>query len=201
MSILTNLISGRGSSGIDDSVSGMTSIAFHEPPIAGSETDQLLGILDRTRSVLAWKCGGLDAASLRTTLGPSAVTLGGLLKHMARVEADTFLWKLSGSRPTPPWDTAEWAWEWGSAAEDTPEELLAMWQTAVELSRATVAEALTRGGLDQPADIGQGDEHANLRRLVLDMIDEYARHNGHADLIRESIDGLVGEDPPQGEGA
>ncbi|MBA2388948.1 MAG: DUF664 domain-containing protein [Geodermatophilaceae bacterium] len=174
----------------------MTAITFHEPPIAGSETDMLLGILDRTRSVLAWKCGGLDATALRVTLGPSAVTLGGLLKHMARCEADTFLWKLSGSRPTPPWDTAEHGWEWASAAEDTAEELLARWQAAVELSRATVAEALTRGDLGQPVDIGNDGEHANLRRLVLDMIDEYARHNGHADLIRESIDGLVGEDPP-----
>ncbi len=186
---------------MDDSVRDMTSLTFQEPPIAGTEIDQLLGILDRTRSVLAWKCGGLDAVALRTTLGPSAVTLGGLIKHMARVEADTFLWKLSGSRPTPPWDTAEWAWEWDSAAEDTPEELLASWEQAVERSRAIVAEALTRGGLDQPADIGDGDQHANLRRLVLDMIDEYARHNGHADLIRESIDGLVGEDPPRGEGS
>ncbi|MBA3250856.1 MAG: DUF664 domain-containing protein [Geodermatophilaceae bacterium] len=177
----------------------MDAITFHEPPITGTEVDQLLGILDRTRSVLAWKCGGLDAPAMRVTLGPSAVTLGGLLKHMARVEADTFLWKMSGSRPTPPWDTVEWAWEWGSAAEDTPEELFAMWQAAVELSRATVAEALTRGDLDQPVDIGNDGEHANLRRLVLDMIDEYARHNGHADLIRESVDGLVGEDPPQRE--
>ena len=174
----------------------MDAITFQEPPITGDETEQLLGILDRTRSVLAWKCGGLDAAGLRTTLGPSAVTLGGLLKHMARVEADSFLWKLSGSRPTPPWDTVEWAWEWGSAADDTPEELLTLWQAAVERSRASVAEALTHGDLNQPVHIGNDGEHANLRRLVLDMIDEYARHNGHADLIRESIDGLVGEDPP-----
>jgi len=175
----------------------MDPITFQEPPIAGSETDQLLGVLDRTRSVLAWKCGGLEAAAMRVTLGPSAVTLGGLLKHMARVEADTFLWKMSGSRPTPPWDTAEWAEEWATAADDTPEELFTLWQAAVARSRAAVAKALTRGDLDQPVHIGDDGEHANLRRLVLDMIDEYARHNGHADLIRESVDGLVGEDPPQ----
>ncbi len=174
----------------------MDTITFHEPPIAGTEIDQLLGILDRTRSVLAWKCGGLDAAAMRVTLGPSAVTLGGLLKHLTRCEADTFLWKMSGSRPTPPWDTAEHAWEWGSAADDTPEELFSLWVAAVQRSRSAVAEALTSGDLNQPVHIGNDGEHANVRRLVLDMIDEYARHNGHADLIRESIDGLVGEDPP-----
>ncbi len=175
----------------------MDSIIFREPPVAGDEIELLLGILDRTRSVLAWKCGGLDAASLRTTLGPSAVTLGGLLKHLSRVEDEVFSVKLYGHDPTPPWDTAEWAWEWGSAADDTPEELLTLWQAAVERSRASVIEALTRGDLNQPVHIGNDGEHANLRRLVLDMIDEYARHNGHADLIRESVDGLVGEDPPQ----
>jgi len=137
---------------------------------------------------------------MQVTVGTSAVTIGGLLKHMARVEADTFLWKMSGSRPTPPWDTAEWAWEWASAADDSPEELVTRWQEAVERSRAVVAEALTHGDLSQPVDIGDDGEHANLRRLVLDMIDEYARHNGHADLIRESIDGLVGEDPPPAQG-
>ncbi|MGI8722344.1 MAG: DinB family protein [Geodermatophilaceae bacterium] len=176
----------------------MDSIIFREPPVAGDEIELLLGILDRTRSVLAWKCGGLDAAGLRTTLGPSAVTLGGLLKHLSRVEDEVFSVKLYGHDPTPPWDTAEWAWEWGSAAEDTPEELFALWQEAVERSRASVAEALTRGDMGQPVHLtNPPDEHANLRRLVVDMIDEYARHNGQADLIRESVDGLVGEDPPQ----
>ena len=176
----------------------MDSITFREPPVAGAEIELLLGILDRTRSVLAWKCGGLDAAGLRATLGPSAVTLGGLLKHMARVEDDVFAVRLFGRDPAPPWDAVEWAWEWGSAADDTPEELFGLWQGAVERSRACVAEALTRGDMGQPVHLTNSPgEHANLRRLVVDLIDEYARHNGHADLIRESVDGLVGEDPPQ----
>ena len=171
---------------------------FQEPPVAGDETELLLGILDRTRSVLAWKCGGLDAAGMRATLGPSAVSLGGLLKHLVRVEDDMFSVRLFGRDPAPPWNTVDWGWEWRTAADDTPEELFGLWQQAVERSRANVAEALTRGDMGQPVHLtGSKGEHANLRRLVVDMIDEYARHNGHADLIRESVDGLVGEDPPQ----
>ncbi|MGI8524445.1 MAG: DUF664 domain-containing protein [Nocardioides sp.] len=69
---------------------------------------------------------------------------------------------------------------------------------AVERSRANLAEALTRGDLSQLVQVaGLDGEPVNLRRLVVDMIDEYARHNGQADLIRESVDGRVGEDPPR----
>lgn len=175
---------------------------FREPPAAGDEIPQLLGILDRTRSVLAWKCGGLDAAGMGATLGPSAVTLGGLLKHLAFAEDITFTWKLSGGNPMTHWDgfdpEVDPDWTWRTAAEQTPDELFALWHQAIERSRASVTAALTRGDVGQLVQIsGPDGEHANLRRLLLDMIDEYARHNGHADLIRESVDGLVGEDPPQ----
>ena len=175
---------------------------FREPPIAGDETDLLLGILDRTRSVLAWKCSGLDAAAMRVTLGPSRVTLGGLLKHLAYAEDHTFSVKLFGRDPAPLWRSVDWEsdpdWEWNSAADDTPQELFALWLSAVERSQHQITEALARGDMGQPVHVsGSPGEHANLRRLVVDMIDEYARHNGHADLIRESIDGLVGEDPPE----
>ncbi|CAN5130310.1 DinB family protein [soil metagenome] len=142
---------------------------------------------------------------MRVTLGASAVTLGGLLKHLAWAEEHSFSFKLFGREAAPPWDAVDWRsdpdWEWPTAGEDTPEELFALWQQAVERSRANVAEALTRGDMCQPVHIGDSPgEHANLRRIVVDMIDEYARHNGHADLIRESVNGLVGEDPPPREG-
>jgi len=61
-----------------------------------------------------------------------------------------------------------------------------------------VAEALAGGGLDQPVHASIDGVHTNLRRLVCDMIEEYGRHTGHADLIRESVDGRTGEDPPPG---
>jgi hypothetical protein len=95
------------------------------------------------------------------------------------------------------WD-ADRDWDWHSAAGDTPEQLYALWQDAVTRSRAAVADALADGDMGQLARRRWPDGRApSLRRIMVDMIEEYARHTGHADLIRESVDGLVGEDPPR----
>jgi hypothetical protein len=171
-----------------------------EPPVAGDEIETLLGALERQRSYLAWKCGELDAAGLRAKLGPSSVTPGGLLKHLALIEDYRFSRRLRGRELGPPWDTVDWDadpdWEWHSASEDTPEQLMALWQDAVARSRAAIAAALFDDGLDQLVQYTPADGRAwSLRRLLVDTIEEYARHVGHADLIRESVDGLVGEDP------
>lgn len=173
---------------------------LREPPVAGNERDMLLGALERQRGYLAWKCGNLDRAGLQATLGPSAMTLGGLLKHLAAVEDDMFSVKLHGRDRHPPWDTVDWNadpdWEWHSAAEDSPEQLVSLWQDSVSRSRTLIAEAIADGGLDRLASFTWPDGRTpSLRRLLIDMIEEYARHVGHADLIRESVDGLVGEDP------
>jgi hypothetical protein len=94
------------------------------------------------------------------------------------------------------WD-ADPDWDWHSAAEDTPEQLYSLWQDAVARSRSLVAEALADGGVEQLARRTWPDGRApSLRRILIDLIEEYARHVGNADLIRESVDGLVGEDPP-----
>ena len=170
-----------------------------EPPLAADETASVLGFLEFQRATLAWKCSGLDAAGLRATTAASSMTLGGLLKHMAYVEDLWFSRRLYGRGKTPPWDTVDWEadrdWDWHSAAEDTPEELRTLWQDAVTRSRGLVAEALVDGGLDRPAAV-LDDYHGqapSLRWILLHMIEEYARHNGHADLLRESVDGLTGE--------
>jgi len=173
-----------------------------EPPVAGDETATLLGSLERQRATLAWKCGGLDAAGLRATVGVSSITLGGLLKHLAHVEDDYFSGRLFGRAPSPPFDQADWDadpdWDWRLAPGDTPERLYALWRDTVARSRYLVAQALADGGLDRLADRKWPDGRApSLRRILIDLIEEYARHVGHADLIRESIDGLVGEDPPR----
>lgn len=172
-----------------------------EPPVAGDETATLLGSLQRQRATLAWKCGGLDEAAMRATVGASSVTLGGLLKHLALVEEDYFSGRLHGRAPAPPFDTVDWDadpdWEWHSAAEDTPAQLLTLWQEAVARSRSSVTEALADGDLGQLCRRTWPDGRApSLRRILIDLIEEYARHVGHADLIRESVDGLTGEDPP-----
>jgi Protein of unknown function (DUF664) len=171
-----------------------------EPPVAGDEPAAILGELERVRSYLAWKCGGLDAAALQATLGPSTITLGGLLAHLALVEDDHFARLLFNRKPGPPWDGVDWQadpdWEWRWAKDQSPDELMALWSASVERSRVIVADALADGGLDHVGQyVSRSGESPNLRRILLDLIEEYARHVGHADLIRESVDGLTGEDP------
>jgi len=171
-----------------------------EPPMNGSETDTLLGELERLRRYVDWKCGGLDGHGMRATLGPSTMTLGGLLKHLALVEDDMFSVKLHGHPASSPFDRVDWGadpdWEWRTAADDQPEQLQTLWREAVGRSRRLTSEAIADGGLDRAAAFTWPDGRtASLRRLLIDMIEEYARHVGHADLIRESVDGLVGEDP------
>jgi hypothetical protein len=167
-----------------------------DPPDAGDEAATLLGFLERQRATFAWKCGGLDATGLRATVGASSMSLGGMLKHLARFEDDMATEWLHGRAQRPPWNRVDWNtdydWDWRSAAADTPEQLYALWQDAVARSRALLTEALADGG---PQRRG-GDGLPSLRYIMLNMIEEYARHNGHVDLIREAVDGLVGHDPP-----
>lgn len=173
-----------------------------EPPIAGDETATLLGFLERQRATFAWKTGGLDAAGLRARLGPSSMTLGGMLKHLARFEDDMSTEWLHGREQRPPWNGIDWDvekdWDWDSARNDAPEQLYGQWRDAVARSRALFSEALADGGLGRQGTVTANPdiELPSLRYILLNMIEEYARHNGHADLIRESVDGLVGQDPP-----
>ncbi|MCG8915813.1 DinB family protein [Actinokineospora sp. PR83] len=174
-----------------------------EPPLAGTESEHLIGALDRLRATFRWKADDLDAAGLRTRVGASSLTIGGLLKHLAVVEDYTFTVKFAGTPIGGPWRPAEWddefEWPFTSAARDTPAELYALWDDAVARSRERLAAALADGGLDQRVHIsGPDGQHATLRRLVCDLIEEYGRHTGHADLLREAVDGRTGEDPPPG---
>lgn len=155
--------------------------------------------MHRNRRTFAWKTGGLGPQAMRRTLGRSTMTLGGLVKHLALVEDHYFTHQLHGRDYPAVWaPTAEQDdWEWTSAADDSPEELRALWLQAVTRSEAAVDEALLDGGLDRRLQTSDWTETPNLRRALVDLIEEYARHTGHADLIRESIDGLVGEDAPQ----
>jgi uncharacterized damage-inducible protein DinB len=179
----------------------MTELDEHdrpEPPLAGDERATLLGFLDFQRATFAWKSGGLDAAGLRATVGASTMTLGGMLKHLALVEESWFSQRLRGRDLQAPWDRVDWGadpdWDWHSAADDSPDQLFALWREAVERSRSSVGEALAEGGLEQPARRpSRRGTVPSLRWIIVHMIEEYARHNGHADLLRESIDGLTGE--------
>jgi len=169
-----------------------------EPPLTGSEAETLFGFLDYQRATLEWKCRDLESDGLAATTAASTMTLGGLLKHMAFVEDHWFSRSLHGNEPAPPWNVVDWTadsdWEWHSAVNDTPEELRTLWAAAVERSRSLVADAMEVGGLEQLATSVWPDGRVpNLRWILAHMIEEYARHNGHADLLRESIDGMTGE--------
>jgi uncharacterized damage-inducible protein DinB len=181
----------------------MTEIDEHgrpHPPVDGDEEATLLGFLDHHRATLEWKTRGLGADDLRVPVGASAMTLGGLLKHMALVEGLWFALWLSGRSPGAVWEPVDWDadpdWAWHSAADDSPEELRALWEGAVARSRELVTAVLRDGGLGTRCAVPPWppeETRPTLRWVLAHMIEEYARHNGHADLIRESIDGQVGE--------
>lgn len=190
-------LSGYGLAGLE----GVTEAGFAEPPMAGAELPTLLGSLERQRATFRWKTSGLSASQIQVSVGASTMTLAGLVKHLALVEDNWFQWRLWGSMPEP-WRSVDWDatpdWEWHTAQDDTPAALFGLWEAAVARARTSIGAAYADGGLERLADTAWPDgSRPSLRRVLVDIIEEYARHVGHADLIRESIDGLVGEDPPR----
>ncbi|MGH9116941.1 MAG: DUF664 domain-containing protein [Acidimicrobiales bacterium] len=170
-----------------------------EPPLAADETATLLGFLEFHRATLAWKCAGLDAAGLGATVAASSMTLGGAAQAPGLCRGPMVLPTAARAGPGAPWESvdrdADPDWAWHSAAEDSPPQLRALWQDAVALSRSLVTEARADGGPDRPAAwIDDWFGEAPSRRWILvHLVEEHARHNGHADLLRESVDGLTGE--------
>lgn len=169
-----------------------------EPPLVGDEVTSMVGFLEFQRATLAWKCRGLDSGGLNTTVAASSMTLGGIMKHMALVEDSWFSRWLHGNERSAPWDTVDWErdedWDWRSASDDSPDVLLTLWTDAVGRSRDLLEEAIADGGLERRAVRTWPDGRSpSVRWIVLHMIEEYARHNGHADLIREAVDGQTGE--------
>ncbi len=162
------------------------------PPRDADERSMLEGFLDAYRALLLKKVAGLDREQLNRTLPPSTITLGGLVKHLAVVEDDWFYSDVGGNDFPEPWSSMSSAAEvWASAAHDSPEELVALFNTACDRSRATCAAV---DSLDQMSVKTDADGNPwSLRWIYVHMIEEYARHLGHADLIRESIDGATGE--------
>jgi uncharacterized damage-inducible protein DinB len=171
-----------------------------DPPLRAGEAELLLTFLDYHRDTLRMKVAGLDREQLGRSLPPSTMTLGGLVKHLALVEDNWFSVVLKGRPDVAPWDAIDWNddpdWEWRTGATDDPATLRAAYDEIVSRVDTIIAAALDRDGLDalsaRPSRRGE-EGHFSLRWILLHMIEEYARHNGHADLIRESIDGETGE--------
>jgi hypothetical protein len=165
------------------------------PPFVADEPTMLLAFLDYFRATMRRQTDDLDAAQLHTRLQPSTLTLGVLLKHLALVESYWATEVFAGSEPGEPWASADWDadpdWEMTTAAHDSPEELRRLFDTEVAAADATYRRAIADGGLDSLAVRERHGEHPSLRWILLQLVEEYARHCGHADLIRESIDGVV----------
>ena len=166
-----------------------------DPPQTGSEAVQLFAFLDYQRATLTRKTAGLEAEGLNRTLPPSTMTLGGMLKHLALVEDYWFSYVFAGNDAARVFQDVDWDadpdWEWHSAVDDRPQVLRALLAEIVEHCRHVV-EGEDLDALSVRPNRRTG-ERFTLRWVVLHMIEEYARHNGHADLIRESIDGQTGE--------
>ena len=171
-----------------------------EPPIDGTETEHLLGALTRQRATVRWKADGLDEAGLRHRISSSSLSLGGLLLHLAMGEDYYLTTKLRGEELVEPWRSLghDGTDEWEFTAELGAAETYAVFDDAVRRNGARIDAALAEGGLDLVAHVDDGNgNHPRLRRLLLDLLEEYGRHTGHADLLREAVDGRVGEDPPE----
>ncbi|MFF9127452.1 DinB family protein [Streptomyces sp. NPDC014889] len=171
----------------------MTTERRREPAQNASERAMLEGWLDYHRQTLAWKCEGLTDEQLRTASAkPSELTLMGLVRHMAEVERHWFRDVLVLDAPGPIYySEKDPDGEFHVTEADTWAEAYATWQSEIETARRNAAGL----GLDE---LSQGrsahtDEPFNLRWIYTHMIEEYARHNGHADLLRERIDGAAGD--------
>jgi hypothetical protein len=170
-----------------------------EPSFSNDEVGMLRSYLDHFRGTIRLQASGLTDAQLEQTLGPSDLTLGGLLKHLAFVEDYWFSYNLAAREPAPPWDTAPWAedpdWDWHSAAGTPHAELDALLVAAIARSDECLDAALATN--PDPAQLvarprpPEKGETATLRWVLVHMVEEYARHAGHADLIRQSIDGAT----------
>ncbi|MFF7312256.1 DUF664 domain-containing protein [Streptomyces sp. NPDC008137] len=164
-----------------------------EPATDAAERAMLEGWLEYHRQTLAWKCEGLSDKQLRTaSVEPSELSLMGLVRHMAEVERGWFR-KVLTNEDAPPiyFSDEDPDGEFRLTEADTYQEAYATWQAEIETARRNAA----RFALD---DLSEGKhrrtgERFNLRWLYTHMIEEYARHNGHADLIRERLDGSTGD--------
>ncbi|MGH9211351.1 MAG: DinB family protein [Acidimicrobiales bacterium] len=166
-----------------------------DPDHAGDELTLLTQFLEYQRAVLARKAQGLTAEQLAVTLGRSELTIGGLLKHGALVEDRWFQERLAGRDIPEPWASVDWDadpdWEFHTATADPPEELSRLYDVACERSRAVTDEVRDLDAMSRKPN--RRGEHYSLRWILIHMIEETARHAGHADLLRESIDGATGD--------
>ena len=162
-----------------------------DPPLLGSERTTLTAFLDWHRGTLAVKCEGLCEQQLRQkSMPPSTLSLLGLVRHMAEVERTWFRRVVAGEEvPLVYSDAGDYQVAYDAENADV-DEAFTNWRAEIEL--AGEIEARTPD-LDSTGYQAKWDERVTLRWVLIHMIEEYARHNGHADFLREAIDGKTGE--------
>jgi uncharacterized damage-inducible protein DinB len=160
-----------------------------DPPVDLPESETLDAFLDLHRATLLRKIAGLNDEQLRRRLVPSDTTLLGMVKHLGYVEQNWFQVTFLGLDLPVPWSEADPDADFRIEPDESTESVLAWYQEQVALSRAIAAAA---GSLDAKAKRA-GREDYTLRWIMVHMIEETARHNGHADILRELIDGATGE--------
>ena len=161
------------------------------PPLRGGERETLRAFLDYHRDTLAMKCEGLSDEQLRERSSPpSTLSLLGLVRHMAEVERTWFRRVMNAERVGMVWSDEENDFQRAyDATGSTRAEAFTAWQAEVEISGRVEREAAS---LDVTAHQARWGEDVSLRLVMVHMIQEYARHNGHADFLREAVDGTVG---------
>ena len=164
-------------------------------PLVGDERACLQGWLDTHRQTLQWKCSGLNAAQLRTrALAPSRLSLLGIVRHMVEVERWWFAMNAAqrhGEQFEFCTDQDEDA-DWDGVAAADAEADFATYRREIAAADTVVAGL----DLDDVVPGVWGNEARNVRWIYVHMIEEYARHNGHADVLRERIDGATGDFGP-----
>ncbi|MEU3463530.1 DinB family protein [Streptomyces sp. NPDC006733] len=161
-----------------------------DPPAVADEREMLRAFLDYHRATLALKCDGLTDEELRRrSMPPSTLSLLGLVRHMAEVERAWFRRIVNGEDIPLVWSDEHDFQIAYDASSATRSEAFDAWRTEVEHARRIEREAPS---LDLTVHEPKGDEQVSLRMVMLHMMHEYARHNGHADLLREGVDGAVG---------
>ncbi|MER6622960.1 MULTISPECIES: DinB family protein [unclassified Streptomyces] len=164
------------------------------PPAHADERTMLEAWLDFHRATLVLKCSGLKDDQLRfPAASPSSMTLLGLVQHMAEVERNWFQRVFAGLTVSPVFGEGNLD-GFALQLERGLDEAMAAWQGEVARGRELIAEAsLDDSGQLSEQEAGHvGDQGVSLRWILVHMIEEYARHNGHADLIREQVDGVTG---------
>lgn len=158
-------------------------------PRTGSEREILTAALDWQRETFALKCAGMPAERLSEKgVPPSGLSLHGLLRHLAGAERWWFRMQFAGEDVPHLYYSDEDPDQDFETLDGDPAEAFAVWRAECERSRAVVAAA----GLDETGTQLSSGEPIALRRILVHMLVEYARHNGHADLLRERIDGATG---------